>query len=295
MLSIDLAIRIILALIMLGVGMSINLRDFKAIVRRPKALGVGLVSQMVALPVFAILLVWWSPLSSEFKMGIIILSLCPGGNMSNYISYLTKANTALAISLTTINGLLTVFTIPLVSNWAALSLLEQEEHFSLPFLATALEIFLLILFPAAIGVFIRYYRISLTEKLESPIKWATYILMVMVFGIFALGKENQGGLQIEMAEIWQIIPFALLLNFFGLLFGYFFGGWNKLSKRNAITLSIETGLQNTALALLIATSLIGNANMAKPAFIYAAFSFWTTLGFAYFMKNKKTVSKKLNS
>ena len=294
MLSIDFAIRIILALIMLGVGMSINLMDFKAITRRPKALGIGLISQMLALPIFAILLVWWSPISPEFKMGIILLSLCPGGNMSNYISYLTKANTALAISLTTINGLLTVFTIPLVSNWTAFFLMGKQERFSLPFFDTALEIFLLILLPAAIGVAIRYYRINLTEKLERPIKWTTYILMALVFGIFALGKESQGGLQIEMVEIGQIIPFALSLNFFGMFFGYYFGRINKLSKRNAITLSIETGLQNTALALLIATALIGNANMAKPAFIYAAFSFWTTLGFAYFMKHKKTVSKKLN-
>ena len=286
MLSIDIIIRIILSLIMLGVGMSINFSDFKAIIQRPKALGIGLVAQMIVLPFFAILLVWWSPLSVEFKLGIIILSLCPGGNMSNYVSYLTNANTALSISLTTSNGLLTVFSIPLVANWASAFLLSEQQSFTLPFWSTALDIFSLVLLPAAIGVMIRYYKVAWAKQLENPIKWTTYILMALLFVVFAFGKEEQGGLQFTIAEIWQILPYTLALNVFGLIFGFYFGQYNHLSTRNSITLSIETGLQNTALTLLIATSLIGNIDMAKPAFVYAAFTFWTTLGFVYFIKKR---------
>ncbi|MCB0652427.1 MAG: bile acid:sodium symporter family protein [Saprospiraceae bacterium] len=286
MVSVDILIRFILALVMLGVGMSIEASNFKGVFQRPKSFLLGLFSQMVALPAFAILMVYLSPLSPEFKIGIIILSLCPGGNMSNYISYLTRANTALAISLTTINGLLTVFTIPLVSNWASRTFRGQEEWFSLPFLSTAMEIFLLILLPAAIGVLIRYFRHELVEKIENPVKWITYLLLVIMFCILFFGREAQGGLNLTFEDIYKILPFTLALNFFGMLFGYYFAKWNKLSKRNGITISIETGLQNTALALLVTGTLLNDSEMAKPALIYAAFSFWTTLGFAYFMKKR---------
>jgi BASS family bile acid:Na+ symporter len=287
MISVGILIRIILALIMLGVGMSIEVSNFRAVVQRPKALFLGLVSQMIALPVFAILVAYLSPLSPEFKVGIIILSLCPGGNMSNYISYLTKANTALAISLTTINGLLTVFTIPIVSNWASKTFMGYEERFTLPFVSTALEIFQLILIPAAIGVVIRHYRQELVEKIEKPVKWTTYVLLTLIVVILLFGGEAQGGLSLTLENIYKILPFVLALNFFGMLFGYYFAFWNKLSLRNGLTLSIETGLQNTALALLVTGTLLQNAEMAKPAIIYAAFSFWTTLGFAHYMKTRK--------
>lgn len=288
MVSVDTLIRIILALIMLGVGMSIEVSNFRAVIQRPRAFFLGLISQMVALPVFAILLVSFVPLSPEFKIGIIILSLCPGGNMSNYISYLTKANTALAISLTTVNGLLTVFTIPLISNWASKVFLGHEERFTLPFASTATEIFLLILLPAAVGVTIRHFRHQLIEKVEKPVKWTTYVLLAMMFGMLLFGEEAQGGLKLTFENIYQILPFALALNFFGMLFGFYFAKWNNLSWRNGITLSIETGLQNTALALLVTGTLLNNNEMAKPALIYAAFSFWTTLGFATYMKKRAT-------
>lgn len=288
MVSVDLLIRIILALIMLGVGMSIDASNFRAVFQRPRAFFIGLFSQMVSLPIFAIAMVYFLPISPEFKIGIIILSLCPGGNMSNYISYLTKSNTALAISLTTINGLLTVFTIPLISNWASKLFLGHEEYFTLPFLSTALEIFQLILIPAAIGVTIRHFRHQLVEKVEKPVKWTTYILLAVMFGMLLFGEEAQGGLKITFKEVYTILPFTLALNLFGMLFGYYFSRWNKLSWRNGITISIETGLQNTALALLVTGTLLNNSEMAKPALIYAAFSFWTTLGFATYMKNRAT-------
>ncbi len=286
MISVDLLIRIILALIMLGVGMSIEVSNFRAVIQRPKAFFLGLVSQMVALPVFAILMVFFVPLPPEFKVGIIILSLCPGGNMSNYISYLTRANTALAIALTTVNGLLTVFTIPLVSNWASRVFLGHAEQFTLPFTSSALEIFLLILLPAAVGVTFRHFRHALVEKVENPIKWTTYILLALMFAMLIFGGEARGGLQLTFQNIYQILPFTLALNLFGMLFGFYFAQWNNLSWRNGITLSIETGLQNTALALLVTGTLLNNSEMAKPALIYAAFSFWTTLGFASFMKRR---------
>ncbi len=288
MVSVDLLIRIVLALIMLGVGMSIDASNFRAVFQRPRAFFIGLFSQMVSLPVFAFSMVYFLPISPEFKIGIIILSLCPGGNMSNYISYLTKSNTALAISLTTINGLLTVFTIPLISNRASEIFLGHEEYFTLPFIATAIEIFQLILIPAAIGVTIRHFRHHLIEKLEKPVKWTTYVLLAIMFGMLFFGEEAQGGLKLTFKDIYTILPFTLALNLFGMLFGYYFSRWNKLSWRNGITISIETGLQNTALALLVTGTLLNNSEMAKPALIYAAFSFWTTLGFASYMKRRAT-------
>ena len=111
--SVDDLISIALVIIMFSIGTSLVVDDFKRVFQFPKALTVGLILQMLFLPLFAFALCYFLPISNEFKMGIVILSLCPGGATSNFINYLLDLKTALSVSLTIINSVLILFTIPL--------------------------------------------------------------------------------------------------------------------------------------------------------------------------------------
>ncbi len=276
-----------LALIMFAVGMSIDFRAFKAITLRPTAFFVGLSSQMLVLPFMAFLIVWMAPLDPYFKIGLFIVALCPGGTTSNYISYLIKGNTALSISLTTINGLLSLLTIPFLTNIALQYFTHTDRAFYLPFLDTVWQILLVTLIPALLGAGIKSKFPQFSIKYHSVIKRVTILILALVFGILLLGNKSQGGVQLTFNEVGQILPFALLLHLLGLLWGFYLPRISGFSVRNSITLSIEVGLQNTTLALLITETFLHEPAMTKPAIVYAAFSFWTTLGFAWWQKRRE--------
>ncbi len=276
-----------LALIMFAVGMSIDFRAFKAITLRPTAFFVGLSSQMLVLPFMAFLIVWMAPLDPYFKIGLFIVALCPGGTTSNYISYLIKGNTALSISLTTINGLLSLLTIPFLTNIALQYFIHTDRAFYLPFLDTVWQILLVTLIPALLGAGIKSKFPQFSIKYHSVIKRVTILILALVFGILLLGNKSQGGVQLTFNEVGQILPFALLLHLLGLLWGFYLPRISGFSVRNSITLSIEVGLQNTTLALLITETFLHEPAMTKPAIVYAAFSFWTTLGFAWWQKRRE--------
>ncbi len=283
---IDFLISIILALIMLGIGMSIDVGDFRAVVKRPRAFFVGLAGQMVLLPFFAFLLVSQSGLRPSFQVGIVILSLCPGGNTSNYVSYLVKANTALSISLTSINGILTLFSIPVITNIALRLFMGETGAISLPFGPTVVQILLVTLLPASIGVWIRYRNKRVSTILEKPIRYTTMVLLLVAFAILFFGSGDGGSPNITIEDVKEMFPAVLALNIVGLSLGIFSGRLAGLSRRNATTLAIEIGLQNTTLAILIGGTLLGNSDMIKPALVYATFSFWTTLAFAYWTRQR---------
>ena len=135
----------VLALIMFGLGLSLKREDFQALFDQPRSLAIGLFAQMILLPILAAILVYSSSLSPEWKVGIMILSVCPGGITSNLVSYFVKGNVALAVSLTVSNALLSLLSIPLMVNLFLSHFMQQgDQTVSLPFWNTLLEIFAVI-------------------------------------------------------------------------------------------------------------------------------------------------------
>ncbi len=283
----NLLISLALALIMFAVGMSINLNAFKAVAIRPRAFVLGLLSQMIILPMIAFLIAWFSPLSPAFKVGLFIVALCPGGTTSNYVSYLIKGNTALSISLTSVNALLTLISIPFFTNVALRFFVRQNQAIRLPFWDTVWQILFVTLIPALLGVLIRRRFPQFTLKYSKFIKRVTLLMLGSVFGILLFGDQSQGGIGLTLTDVWSILPYALLLHVLGLIFGFYLPRIEGFSIRNSITLSIEIGLQNTTLALLITDTILRQPAMTKPAIVYAAFSFWTTLAFAWWQRGRK--------
>jgi BASS family bile acid:Na+ symporter len=281
---IDFLVSGVLATIMFGVGLSINIDDLKKILHSPKPFYLGLIAQMIILPVIAFLAVYFTDLPPVIKVGFIILSACPGGTTSGFVTVLYRGNVALSVTLTTINSILTLFTIPLLTNIALTLFMGNHSPFELPFIKSSLEIFFVTLLPAAIGVFMRYKFHRFAEKIQKPVRTAMIILFAGVYAVIAFADESKGGSGIRLDEAIKIFPYALLINLLGFIAGLAMGIVGKTGLRSSFTMGIEVALQNTTLALLVAGTIIQNNEMVKPALVYALFSFWTALLYGVVVK-----------
>ena len=275
----------ILAMIMFAVGMSIKLKAFKVVFTHPKEFILGLFLQMVLLPFLAFFLSYFSPFSPAIKVGIVILSLCPGGTTSNYISYLVKANTALSISLTSVNSFLSMFTIPFLTNEVLKFYLKESMTIALPFLDTVSQILGVILLPALAGALFHKYKPDLVRVLTKPFKIITLVLLFITYSVLIFG-ENGSGIDFKKNEVYLLFIFTFILNIFAIGIGFLLPFFLKVTYLDRLTLSIEVGLQNSALAILISGGIIGINDMAKPAMVYASFTFFTTLLFSWLMRQR---------
>jgi len=155
---------------------------------------------------------------------------------------------------------------------------------SLNFGETTLQIFAIILIPATLGMLIRAIKPLFALKFETPLKYILPLILAAVFTIKLFGGEKIGGTEITFSEGWHIFPWCLLLNILAILSGFFIARMLKLNFKNQFTVSIEVGLHNTTLALLIAGTILKIPEMEKPAVIYAMFSFFTAVISVYFLK-----------
>lgn len=273
----------VLMLITFAIGSSLRFADFENIFRKSKALTVGLVAQMVFLPILAFVIAYFSDLSPELKVGMLIVSICPGGTTSNFVSYLVNADTALAVALTAVNSLLILFTIPVFTNLAISLFMGTTSEFSLSMTDTFLEVSKIVIFPAFLGLVFNRYLPNFALKIKFPLKVINTILLGLVFIVKFLADKESGGTGIVVDEMVRIFPYVLIMHLVSMIFSYlisrrFFG----VSNVQSTTIGIEVGLQNTVLAIYVA-GLIQSVEMAKPALVYAMFSFFTTLGFALFV------------
>jgi BASS family bile acid:Na+ symporter len=277
---IDILISIVLALVMFGIGATLNFRDFRRTFVIPRALLLGLVLQMIFLPVLAFFLARFSGLDPTWQVGFFLIAICPGGSTSNFISYIVNADVALSIALTSVNSILILVTIPLLTNFAAGYFIEEAEVSRIHIGSTFIQIFFILFLPVLLGIAVNYWNRSLIQKSKKPLKIINVILLGLVFGIKFFAPETEGGSGITTEDIIQILPSTLWLHSIALMVSYLVA-LKVLDKfMQATTISIEVGLQNTTLALLIAGTILEQNEMTKPALVYALFSFFTTLVFA---------------
>jgi BASS family bile acid:Na+ symporter len=281
---IDVLISLILAFIMMGVGLSLTTSSFKTLFIYPRALLVGLASQIIILPIIAFLVSSLSNMPVAFKVGLIILASCPGGTTSGVITYLFKGNVALSITFTSLNSILTLFTIPFIVNLSLIYYYGQSTIIHLSYLETIIQIFAVTIIPAMIGVLIRKYKPEFAEKAQRPMKVILIIALGVVFSILFFAGNKTGGTGITGKEIYDILPYALLLNALCMAWGFILGILSRLGMKNSYTIGIEASVHNTTLAFLVAGTLLHNPEMVKPSLIYAMFSFWTAIIYSVLIK-----------
>ncbi len=280
---------------MFGIGASLTIEDFKKIFKSPKGIVIGLVLQMIALPSLAIIITTLTGLPPELKMGIFVVSICPGGSTSNFISYIAKTDIALSISLTTINSFITLITIPVLIGLGFDFFQLGNKGYELSLSNTTLQMFLIVILPVILGIiFNRNYPI-LSGKMRNPLKSINIILLGIVFGVKIFGAESSGGSGISNDIILTLLPACVILHVLSMIGSYSIATLSGLSNLQSTTIGIEVGLQNTTLAILITSVLLNNNEMSQPALVFAMFTFFTTLIFAIIITNKRKTERISNS
>ena len=259
-----------LIIIMLGMGLSLVADDFKRIVVYPKAILVGLVNQMLLLPLIGFGIAVAFPLAPEIAIGIMILAACPGGPTSNLIAHLAKGDTALSVTLTALSSFITILTIPFIVNFALVHFLDQGEMIRLDVMDSIKNIFVIIIIPIIIGMLIRKYAPTFSDRMERPVRIASAIVLALVIiGIVIKEKEN------FVSYFQQAGIVALLLNVSTMVVGYFSARLFRITDRRALSISIESGIQNGTLAITIAVVLLGSTEFAIAPAIYSLLMFFT--------------------
>ena len=261
---------IALIIIMFGMGLSLVKDDFIRLFQHPKAVLVGLVNQIVLLPVIAYVLISILDVETDIAIGIMILAACPGGPTSNLITYLAKGDIGLSISLTTVNSLITIFTIPFVIDFALNQFLEADEMIQIDKLQTVSQIFVIVIIPVSLGMVLKTYKPVFADKMNKPVKIASAaVLFLVIIGLVLKKKEDL------IPYLKQAGLTALALNITTMLVGLLTAKIVKLNLAQSRTISIESGIQNGTMAIAIASGILMNDNYAIAPAVYSLIMFFS--------------------
>ena len=253
---------IVLALIMFGMGLSLTREDFRELWREPKPVIIGLIGQLLLLPIIAYLVAIVFALPEHLAIGLMILAACPGGTSSNIISHLARANLALSVSLTAVTTLVCVITTPLIIQFAVDRFSSNpSESFSL--LSTTIGLIFITLLPVLLGISLRHKYSERAIKVEPFFRrLATLFLIAMIIGITVQERETL------VESFSQVFTASISLNLIAVATGVSLGLLFKLVTRDSITLGIEVGVQNASMAILIAVSFLNRPDFAITAGVY---------------------------
>ena len=265
-----------LALVMFGLGLSLSLDDFRRLARHPKAVFIALGLQVVLLPLVCFAIARALRLSPVFAVGLMLLAASPGGISANLFSHLFGGNVAMNISLTAINTVLSIVTLPLVVNLSlAYFLSDQGNAVSLQW-QKVVEVVAVVIVPVALGMLVGARRPALALRAEKPFKLFS-ALVLLAFALIAIAKESSA----LAAGLATIGPAVVVFNLVSLGAGYFLSRAAGLDKPMATAICYEIGIHNSTLALYIALSLLNNFEMALPAALYSIVMFITATLFGF--------------
>ena len=270
---------ITLAIITFGLGLSIRVQDIRNIVFRPRNIAVGVGGQLIILPLIAFSIALISGMRSEMAVGLVLISICPGGATSNLVTFMIRGNVALSVSMTVVNSLVTLFTIPLIAQLSLDVFMDRDASIHLPFLNTVFNIFRITVLPATAGILVRHYREALASRLEEPLRYVLPVLLLLVYSGVLFLEQGEG--EIRLSDFFRLVPYALALNVFALLGGLYIPWLFGIKKINRVTMAIELGLQNSTLAIFVASGILNMPSLGMMAVVYGSFSFFTTWGFGY--------------
>jgi len=270
-----------LIIVMFGMGLTLTIADFKRVFKHPKAGLVGILGQLLLLPLVGFLFINIFEFPPEIAVGIMIVAACPGGIISNVIVFSGKADTALSISLTAINSFITVFTIPLIVKFGLVWVYGEGEAPDLPVLQTMGMLFSLTILPVAIGM-ITGKRFSRFAVRSEPVFRQVGTVMLIFFIIFAVWGE----IDFIMKNLAQVAPMSLLFNLVMMCIGFFLATIFSLELLQKITITVEIGVQNNTLAFLIALTILNNRQFMIFSAFYGILMMIT--GFAFVTWFRKT-------
>jgi bile acid:Na+ symporter, BASS family len=249
----------LLGIIMFGMGLTLSTKDFKEAFKRPKEVAIGVIGQFTIMPLLAFALVTILPVSTEVAVGVILVGCCPGGTSSNVMTYLSKGDTALSVSITAVSTILAPFLTPALIYLFASQWLEVSAG------SLFMSIVQIVLFPILLGLIV---KALLKDKVEAGVK---AIPLVSVIGIVAIVAAVVSVNHVKIAEVGLLISLIVVLhNTLGYLVGYGLGKVFKIGPKQQKAISIEVGMQNSGLGATLAAAHFSPLS-AVPS---AIFSVW---------------------
>lgn len=270
-----------LFLIMFGIGLSLRLDDFKSIFKYPKAVVVGLIGQLILLPLIAFVLALVFNLPAELAVGLIIIALAPGGATSNMFTYLYKGDVSLSVSLTLLTSLITPFSIPLLASISMLYFMESNTEFELPVIKTIVQLLVITVLPIILGMFALSRLPVVAKKVENVLKWFSIFFLFLIIALIVM--KNSANMASFFAQAGAA---TVVLNLAVLMLGYQLANWAKLDRKQSTAIGFEVGIQNGTLALVVAGTLIGNNTMMIPSVTYSLIMFFTGAIFGWLINKK---------
>ena len=248
-----------LAIIMVGLGLELTLKDFARVSKHPKAVLLALFCQLFVLVGIAFVLCKVLALPPLLAVGLMLLAASPGGSTANLFSYLFKGDLALNITLTAINSVIAAFTLPLIVNFAIMHFMQDSQQITMQF-SKILQVFAIIIIPVIIGMLIRHYSPTLTHKLNKPLRiFAVVFLILIIVGAILSERENIA------TYLNQVGLAAALFCLCSLLVGYFVPRLFGINSHQARACAFEIGIHNSTLAMTIALTVLMSSTVAMPA------------------------------
>ncbi len=276
---------IILAFIMFSLGLGLKVNDFTRVLKFPIAFGAGLLNQVVLLPVIALALAHAFGLSDVFAVGLMILALCPGGVTSNILAKMAGGNAPLSISLTAVSSLLSILTVPLILAFSVKYFMGETAP-PVDVTRLGLTMFLITAVPVAIGMVLTANFPTLVDKIAPKVSRTAVGLFVIII-VAALAKNWE----VFSSNLGTLGPIAVLLNVVMLLLGLVSAKALRLDKRDATTISIESGVQNGTLAIAVG-SIVATVDgeilppETVPAAVYSITMYFVCVPFVFWRRNR---------
>ena len=273
-----------LGIVMLGLGLSLTIADFARVLRFPKAVLVGLFAQTVVLVAIAYLLARLADLPPELAVGMMLLAASPGGATANIYSHLAHGDVALNITLTAVNSLLALATLPLIVDASLAHFLGQDQYVPPP-TRKIVEVAAIIVVPVVLGMALRAGLPRLAAALERPIRvFAVLVLAAVIVAAIVAEWERLPGFIAAVGAV------CLAFNLLSMAIGYGLPRVLALPRGQAIAISMEIGIHNGTLAIFIALNVLQNAAMSVPAAVYSIIMFVTASVFTAWLNRSRATS-----
>ena len=275
----DIFLPLALAFIMFALGLGLTGADFLRVIKQPKDFFVGAISQIILLPIIAFILVSIWPISPELAIGVMIIAAAPGGVTSNILTSFAKGDVALSVSLTAIISLLCVITIPIIVLFSLNILMDTSTAKSISIGDIAIKMFLIVTVPVIIGMLFRKFLNSISISFEPLAKKISAVLFVLVLlGAIVAEKDN------VVSYFAQAGLVTLVLNLLMMFIAFYIGKLFASGISQQKTITVECGLQNGTLAIVVATTLFDGGLYLIPAATYSLIMFFTSLIYVYFAR-----------
>ena len=273
---------IALFIIMIGIGMTLTIRDFRQVAVYPKGMIVGTIAQILVMPLIAFMLATLLAVPPAIAVGLVIIAACPGGTTSNLFVLLSRGTIALSIVLTVSASLITILTLPLFTNIALQYYMGTEEDIVLPVWKTVGMLIGIVLFPVAIGMVVRTRKPEVARKAESIVSIFGGIVLAVLIVALVYGVRDQ---------IWELLkqagPATILLNLAGIGLGLAAGRMAGLTQRESLAVAVELGVKNGTIALMVTLTLLESSAMSIPAAVYGVLMF--PIGFVLAMYGRSII------